>query len=690
MRRLPAILLLLLSLPVFGKEEPESLADMIERAKQSVVAISQGGRDGGDGGLGTGVIISEDGLVATNFHVIGEGRPLTVEFGDGNPIEVEAIHAWDRKQDVAILKLKSTGLKALPLGDPATLRDGEQMVAIGNPQGLRQSVVEGALSARREIPEFPGTQMLQMAMAIMPGNSGGPLLDARGRVQGLVTLRSTQTENVGYAVPVDAVKKLLAKPNTVPMARWETIGALDPKQWKSLEGRWTQRAGHVRGEGRGKGFGGRTLCLWQPEPPAPPYEVAVKVRLGDETGAAGLVFCADGGDCHYGFYPSDGRIRLSRFEGPDVEEWRVLEEQTSPLYKSGDWNSLKVRVEESGFKCFLNGAVIFESADTKLTGGRVGLCKFRQTQPEFQAFRLASEINESASETERERLIRQAKELDKQASDLRRKAAQKHLEGVARELEAELSKPEEKTDLIHASLLVSKLDNPDLEIAPYLTMLERMGAELTKSLDGQTLTDMQRLEKLNTFFFKDNAFHGSEYDLNHRSNSYLNEVLDDREGMPLTLSILYMELGEKIGLNLHGVNRPEVFALRFTPRDDNAGARLLDVFAGAETLDDPDAEDLEPATKREIIARMLRNLTGAAKESGPPQNALPYLNLLLAISPDEAAARLDRAILNFTERNLDEAKVDVAWLLEEKPDGIDLSRIGELMQAIDNQKSLQR
>ena len=86
--------------------------------------------------------------------------------------------------------------------------------------------------------------------------------------------------------------------------------------------------------------------------PAPPS--TLKVKYAPEDGAAGIAFCADGGDKHYGFYPTNGKLRLSRFEGPDVFSWQVLVEKPSEHYKPGDWNRLKVRVEKDKLQCFVN------------------------------------------------------------------------------------------------------------------------------------------------------------------------------------------------------------------------------------------------------------------------------------------------------------------------------------------------
>lgn len=160
-------------------------------------------------------------------------------------------------------------------------------MAIGNPVGLRHSVVQGVLSARRDVD---GNEMLQVAIPIEQGNSGGPLLDMKGRVHGVLTLKSALTANLGFAMPSKLITALLEKPNPVPMSRWLTIGALNARDWKPVFGaRWSQRAGRVQVEGAGQGFGGRSLCLSQKPVPARPYEIAVEVRLDDEwRGGLGL------------------------------------------------------------------------------------------------------------------------------------------------------------------------------------------------------------------------------------------------------------------------------------------------------------------------------------------------------------------------------------------------------------------
>ena len=189
-------------------------------------------------------------------------------------------------------------------------------------------------------------------------SSGGPLLDLQGRVVGVLTMKSRVTENLGFAVAADLLRPLLARPNPIPMSRWLTIGSLDKNDWQPLFGaQWRRRAGRLQVDGVGSGFGGRSLCLSHRKPPQGTYELAVSVKLDDESGAAGLVFGSDGDQRHYGFYPSGGRLRLTRFEGPDVGSWTILRDAPSRHYRSGEWNRLKIRQSAGKIAAFVNDQI---------------------------------------------------------------------------------------------------------------------------------------------------------------------------------------------------------------------------------------------------------------------------------------------------------------------------------------------
>src|SRR5262245_5897780 len=350
-----------------GKKAPKTVEQLAENAKESIAILYYTGRDGKQQGLGTGFVISADGLIATNLHVIGEARPINVQLADGSKHEATIVQASDRKFDLAIVKIDvKEKLKPLPLGDASNLKQGQALVALGHPRGLEYSVVAGVLSGKRD---FDGVSMLQLAIPIEQGNSGGPVLDMQGRVVGIVTMKALVTNNLGFAVPVNALKQIHERPNPITMEQWLTIGALDKSEWKTLFGaRWRQRAGRILADGAGTGFGGRTLCLSQRQPPEFPYEATVTVKLDDEAGAAGLIFGGDADGKHYGFYPTGGKLRLTRFDGPNVFSWKIIFDQPSAAYRPGDWNTFRVRIEKDKFTCYCNDEKITDLANPDYYG----------------------------------------------------------------------------------------------------------------------------------------------------------------------------------------------------------------------------------------------------------------------------------------------------------------------------------
>src|SRR5688572_3270534 len=218
---------LFLGLASVAAARDDSVESLVAKVRDSVVVISHSGRDGREEGVGAGFVVSSNGLIATALHVIGEARPVSVRLANGREYEAAEIHAWDRKLDLAIVRIDVQRLAALPLGDSDELNQGATVVAIGNPLGLEHSVVQGVVSAKRE---FEFAEMIQIAIPIESGNSGGPLLDLQGRVQGVLTMKSALSRNLGFAVPINALKTLLDRPNPVPMKQWLTIGSLNPRQ----------------------------------------------------------------------------------------------------------------------------------------------------------------------------------------------------------------------------------------------------------------------------------------------------------------------------------------------------------------------------------------------------------------------------------------------------------------------------
>ena len=694
-----------------------------KQVRDSIVTIRFSGRGGGDQGLGTGFVIAADGLIATNYHVIGEARPVSVELSDGSRHDVTAIHASDRAADLAIVRIAKQGLAPLSLGVPETLLDGEEVVAVGNPHGLERSVVAGRVSGKREID---GRSMIQLAIPIEPGNSGGPLLDREGKVHGILTMKSLVTPFLGFAVGVDQLQPLIDRPNPISIDRWLTIGTLDAKEWTTVgSARWRQRAGRIAVEGIGTGFGGRSLCLAVAAPPPLPYEIAVWVKLDDEAGAAGLVFAADGGDRHYGFYPTAGKLRLTRFDGPDVLSWKILEEAASPDYLPGAWNHLRVRRTADGFVCFLNDAKVFESTDKGLGEGKVGLAKFRDTKAEFRGFAVGAELPQARPPAEQlarvaglvhdlgatgaapadlvaalvtegssgdAALAARADALDREAKRVRELMAQVQAKRTVSALER--SAAAEPIDLFQSALLVAALDNPDLDLAGAKHDLDRLADEVAKGVP-EGADDAAKLAALDRVLFKELGFHGSRGDYYNRANSYVNEVLDDREGIPITLALVYMELAKRLGVSIDGVGLPGHFLVGHAPA--GAEPRWIDVFDGAAILDrdgvaklyrDLQGRELTddllaPVGPKAILTRMINNLLSIATREDDAPAMHRYLDAMLAVDPDAGRERVMRMLVAKRLGRNDAARADALWLLERAPDDIDLAAVHRFLEALD-------
>lgn len=195
--------------------ETESLADMVARLSPSVVGIAT--RQNGQQGIGSGVIVSADGYILTNHHVAAEGAEVTLIFADGTKELASAV--WSSQAlDLAIVKAKGDSYPAAAMGSVEDVRVGEQVVAIGTPLALQfQHTVTGgivsALNRTLQVPSGRSTafmeQLIQTDVAINPGNSGGPLLNQRGEVIGIVTVRVEEAAGIGFAIPIDIARPIV-------------------------------------------------------------------------------------------------------------------------------------------------------------------------------------------------------------------------------------------------------------------------------------------------------------------------------------------------------------------------------------------------------------------------------------------------------------------------------------------------
>ena len=161
--------------------------------------------------LGSGFIITQDGYILTNAHVVDAAEDVTVKLTDKREFKARVIGS-DRRTDVAVIKIEATGLPAVRIGDPNQLKVGEWVLAIGSPFGFESTVTAGIVSAKgRSLPQENYVPFLQTDVAINPGNSGGPLFNLKGEVVGInsqIYSRTGGYQGLSFAIPIDLAMKI--------------------------------------------------------------------------------------------------------------------------------------------------------------------------------------------------------------------------------------------------------------------------------------------------------------------------------------------------------------------------------------------------------------------------------------------------------------------------------------------------
>ena len=232
-----AALLVVLALPQSALAQPctESLATLFERVSPTVVSIQAVKINKAkpqrrfETVVGSGVVIERDGQVLTNAHVVDGAASLSVTLDSGVKTPARVL-GMDTVTDLAVLRLEAaSALPAARLGDSSALHVGDEVVAIGNPMGLEQTMTRGIVSGlNRILPGLAEQPMIQTDTPINPGNSGGPLVDRCGAVVGINTFISEEANSIGFALPINAAKAVLRELR-------ETGRVIRP--WLGLQGR---------------------------------------------------------------------------------------------------------------------------------------------------------------------------------------------------------------------------------------------------------------------------------------------------------------------------------------------------------------------------------------------------------------------------------------------------------------------
>lgn len=220
-----------------------------------------------------------------------------------------------------------------------------------------------------------------------------------------------------------------------------------------------------------------------------------------------------------------------------------------------------------------------------------------------------------------------------------------------------VDRPDDEIDLDVASLLIGEWEYEELDVAHYLSVLDRFAGQVETELATAADEPFADLGAINRVLFDALGFRGNRDEYYDPKNSFLNEVIDRRVGIPITLSVLYMEVGRRVGLDLMGISFPGHFLIRCDRDDDIV---ILDPFHLGMTLDEADLterlqsvmgakaeldpEMLQPAPKRLILRRMLANLASIYRKEGDVLRSIAVLERLQILDPDDAkvAKQLDQ------------------------------------------------
>jgi regulator of sirC expression with transglutaminase-like and TPR domain len=249
--------------------------------------------------------------------------------------------------------------------------------------------------------------------------------------------------------------------------------------------------------------------------------------------------------------------------------------------------------------------------------------------------------------------------------------------------------PDDAIDLGHASLLIAREEYPDLDVGSYLSRLDGMAADIARRLkDGEG--PRSRVAHLNQLLFEEMGFQGNREEYFDPRNSFLNDVLDRRIGIPITLSTIYLEVGRRIGCPLAGVAFPGHFLVRLGGVQ-GAPDIFIDPFNRGRLLTEEDCrtlilemykgqleyrpEFLKRAMNREILERMINNLKGIYQQRRDFHMALKIQQLLLCIDPDRPDAIRDRGLIHYRLALIAEAVVDLDRYLRLAPGAPDAPQI---------------
>jgi regulator of sirC expression with transglutaminase-like and TPR domain len=253
-----------------------------------------------------------------------------------------------------------------------------------------------------------------------------------------------------------------------------------------------------------------------------------------------------------------------------------------------------------------------------------------------------------------------------------------------------VERPDEQIDLARAALEIARDDDPALDVQSYLARIDELAAAVQRRLSADPDV-YHTLAALNYVLYRDQGFRGNRDDYYNPKNSFLNQVIDRKTGIPITLSVLYIEVARRVGLVLAGVGFPGHFLVKHVGGDD---AIVVDPFNGGEVKSDENlaellrglfgspkvpmrADFLQPVGKRQILKRMLGNLKMIYLRDNDFGKALPVLRRLLIVDPESTEDLRDRGITYLKLECFGNALEDLDGYLKRVPEASDAPVIRE-------------
>jgi len=258
-----------------------------------------------------------------------------------------------------------------------------------------------------------------------------------------------------------------------------------------------------------------------------------------------------------------------------------------------------------------------------------------------------------------------------------------------RDFRQAVDRPEDKIDLGRAALTIALTDYPTLDVLDYLARIDQLAGAVASRVDSEA--DIYRsMAALNYVLFKQHGFHGNRKDYFDPKNSFLNEVIERKTGIPITLSVLYMEVAQRVGLALDGVGFPGHFLVKCVGDGEEI---VIDPFDGGEIKSRADIDKmlfnlyggkvafhsdlLAPSTKRDILKRMLANLKAIYINENDLVKSLSVLDRVLILDPASAEDARDRGVVYLRLECYAQAREDFETYLRLRPDADDAILVRE-------------